>query len=129
MESMTVSMRSAEADLTRRWAAREGDLLDRAHAAEKARLQVEEELRAKFDTLLKQHQDQDDAVVRELERLHSKELKRKEDQILESIKKQQDQRRDVENKIRQKYLDMVKRYQHETNASKKSALEREMENI
>jgi len=48
---------------------------------------------------------------------------------VENIKKQQDARRDVENRIRQKYLDMVKRYQHETNAAKKSALEREMENI
>jgi len=129
MDSTASSMRAAEAELTRKWGTREAELLDRAHAMEKTRLQVEEELRAKYDMLLKQHQDQDDALVKELERLHSKELKRKEDQILENIKKQQDERRDVENKIRQKYLDMVKRYQNDTNAAKQSALQHEMQNI
>eukprot|EP00658_Telonema_sp_P-2_P066282 TRINITY_DN55334_c0_g1_i1.p2 TRINITY_DN55334_c0_g1~~TRINITY_DN55334_c0_g1_i1.p2 ORF type:complete len:132 (-),score=51.82 TRINITY_DN55334_c0_g1_i1:151-546(-) len=89
---------------------------------------IRDRLSAKYDQLLRSQTAQDDTLRHDLETQYQKELSRKENQVQENLQRQHERRRQVENKIREKYLNMVKRYQQEITISKRSVLDREVAN-
>eukprot|EP00656_Telonema_subtile_P000617 TRINITY_DN10280_c0_g1_i1.p1 TRINITY_DN10280_c0_g1~~TRINITY_DN10280_c0_g1_i1.p1 ORF type:complete len:1309 (+),score=584.16 TRINITY_DN10280_c0_g1_i1:130-4056(+) len=128
LEAIALSLRTQSSNKLMHWEERQRGLLDQARSYEQDRLQFEEDLSSKYDQLLRSQSAQDDTLRHDLEMQYQKELKRKESQVQENLQRQHERRREIENKIREKYLNMVQRYQQEVKVTKKSVLDREVHN-